>query len=115
MIYSGAQRLREPLEGARPPRPQAQRALLAVGGQRLILPPEGGVIGRSRDCAVVLDDSGVSRQHAEVRPSAAGWTVADLRSTNGVLLNGRALRGKQPLASGDRLELGSTQLVFELQ
>ncbi len=114
MIYSGAQRLREPIEAARP-QPRPPRALLLTSGRRLMLPPEGGIIGRSRDCAVVLEDSGVSRRHAELRPAGEGWTVADLGSTNGVLLNGRALRGAQPLSPGDRIELGSTQLVFELQ
>ena len=50
--------------------------------------PAGAVIGRSRDCDIVLDDAGVSRKHAEIRPSGDGWTVADLGSTNGVLVNG---------------------------
>jgi len=77
-------------------------------------PPGGGIIGRSRDCAVVLDDAGVSRRHAELRPDGDGWTIADLASTNGVLVNGRALQGVQSLHPGDQLELGSTQLVFEL-
>ena len=44
----------------------------------------------------------------------AGWTVEDLGSTNGVLLNGRETRGAQPLHGGDRLELGSTEIFFEL-
>ncbi len=112
MIYSGAARLREPLQAAHP---APARALLTVGGRRLLLAPEGALVGRSRDCAVVLEDSGVSRHHAEIRPSGEGWTVADLRSTNGVLLNDRPLRGVQELHHGDRLELGSTQLVFELE
>jgi pSer/pThr/pTyr-binding forkhead associated (FHA) protein len=56
---------------------------------------------------------GVSRRHAEVRPAADGWTVTDLGSTNGVLLNGRSAQGVAPLRAGDRLGLGSTELVFE--
>ena len=43
-----------------------------------------------------------------------GSTITDLGSTNGVILNGRAARGTQLLATGDRLELGSTEIVFEL-
>ncbi len=113
MIYSGAARLREPLE-ASPPRP-APLAVLTVNGRRITLPPGGGNIGRSRDCAVVLDDAGVSRRHAELRRAGDGWTIADLASTNGVLLNGNQLRGVQELHPGDRLELGSTQLVFEVE
>ena len=78
------------------------------------MPPRGATIGRSRECDIVLDDAGISRRHAEIRPAREGWTVADLGSTNGVRLNGRALRGAQPLQAGDRVELGSTEIVFEL-
>jgi hypothetical protein len=111
MIYSSSARLREPLEQARAERPP--RALLLVGGRRLVVAPEGAVIGRSRDCDVVLDDAGISRRHAHIRPTAQGWTIEDLRSTNGVLLNGERLRGARPLQLGDRIELGSTEIVFE--
>jgi hypothetical protein len=31
-----------------------------------------------------------------------------------VRLNGRALEGAQPLSAGDRVELGSTEIVFEI-
>ena len=113
MIYSGAARLREPVEEAQARR-RPPRALLALGGRRLLVPPEGGTIGRSRDCAIVLEDAGVSRHHAELRPDEDGWLVEDLGSTNGVLVNGRRIRGGQSLQDGDRLELGSTEVVFEL-
>lgn len=112
MIYSTSARTRLPLEEAHARR--AARALLAVAGRRLIVPPGGGVIGRSRDCDVVLEDAGASRRHAEIRPDADGWTLRDLGSTNGVRVNGRPLRGPQPLRPGDRVEIGSTEIVFEL-
>ena len=111
MIYSSSARLREPLEQARAARPP--RALLLVGGRRLVVAPEGAVIGRGRDCDVVLDDAGISRRHAHIRATPQGWTIEDLRSTNGVLLNGERLRGPRPLQIGDRIELGTTEIVFE--
>ena len=113
MIYSTSARVRGPLEEAQSPR-RAPRALLAVGSRRLLVPPAGGVIGRSRDCEIVLDDVGISRRHAELRPQPGGWTIEDLGSTNGVLVNGTQIRAPQPLAAGDRLELGSTEIRFEL-
>lgn len=113
MIYSTSARVRGPVEEAHARR-QSTRALLAVGGRRLLLPPAGGTIGRSRDCDIVLDDVGVSRRHAEIRPGADGWTIADLGSTNGVLINGKQVGGSEPLHPGDRVELGSTQIVFEV-
>jgi hypothetical protein len=113
MIYSSSARLRAPLEDAQARR-VPQRALLAVGGRRLLVPSGGGTIGRSRDCDVVLDDAGISRRHAEIRPGPDGWTVADLGSTNGVRVNGAEVRGAHALAPGDRVELGSTEIVFEV-
>jgi hypothetical protein len=113
MIYSTSERLGRPLQDAHARRPP-ERALLAVGGRRLIVPPGGGTIGRSRNCDVVLEDAGISRHHAELRPGPDGWTVADLGSTNGVRVNGAQVRGVQLLQSGDRVELGSTEIVFEL-
>ena len=71
-------------------------------------------IGRSRDCDIVLDDVGISRHHAEIRPGSDGWTVRDLGSTNGVLVNGQPALEAQPLQPGDRVELGSTEIVFEV-
>jgi hypothetical protein len=112
MIYSTSARTRQPLEEAQTRR--AARALLAVGGRRLIVPPGGGTIGRSRECDIVLDDAGASRRHAEIRPDHAGWALHDLASTNGVRVNGRAIHGVQPLRQGDRVEIGSTEIVFEL-
>jgi len=114
MIYSSSARVRGPLEEAQSHR-APQRAMLAVGARRMLLPPDGGVVGRSHECDVVLEDAGISRRHAEIRPRAEGWTVADLGSTNGVLLNGRPVRDEQPLHAGDKLELGSTEIVFELR
>jgi pSer/pThr/pTyr-binding forkhead associated (FHA) protein len=74
------------------------------------------VVGRSRDCDVVLADANVSRRHAEVRPAAAGtWTISDLGSTNGVLVNGHRIEGAEQLQTGDRIALGTAQIAFELQ
>lgn len=112
MIYNSS-RSREALGASRVMR-RSSRALLTVGGRRLALGPQGGVVGRSRDCDVVLEDTGVSRHHAELRPGEEGWTVSDLGSTNGVRVNGQDIRGPFVLQPGDRLQLGSTELVFDI-
>ncbi len=114
MIYSTAGRIRGPVEEAQGPRPT--RALLIAEGRRHVIPPGGATIGRSRDCDVVLADANVSRRHAEVLPAAAGaWTVADLGSTNGVLVNGRRIAGAELLTAGDRIALGTAEIAFELE
>jgi hypothetical protein len=113
MIYSTSARVRDALEQA-PGRRRSPRALLVVAGRRLLVPPQGATIGRSRDCEIVLDDTGVSRRHAELRSAGDGWTIEDLGSTNGVRVNGRELRGLQALDPGDVIELGSTRITFEV-
>jgi Protein of unknown function (DUF3662)/FHA domain len=113
MIYSSSAGVRGAVDETHARR-QPVRALLAVGGRRLLLPPGGGIVGRSRECDIVLDDVGVSRRHAEIRPRPDGWTVEDLGSTNGVLVNGRDARDAQLLHPGDRIELGSTEIIFEV-
>ena len=112
MIYSTSERLGGPVQAV--PGRRA-RAMLDLAGRRLLLPPSGGTIGRSHECDVVLDDAGISRRHAALRPAPdGGWLIEDLGSTNGVYVNGQRLRGSEPLQSGDVLELGSTEAVFEL-
>jgi FHA domain-containing protein len=114
MIYSTAGRLRAPVEEAQGVRPT--RALLVAEGRRHVIPPGGAVVGRSRECDVVLSDANVSRRHAEVRPVAAGgWMIADLGSTNGVRINGRQIAGAAQLTAGDHLVLGTAEISFELE
>ncbi|HEV2060593.1 MAG TPA: DUF3662 and FHA domain-containing protein [Solirubrobacteraceae bacterium] len=117
MIYSTAGRIREEVEqvqGVRPPGPT--RALLLAEGRRHVIAPGGALIGRSRDCDIVLADANVSRRHAEIRPGAAGtWTISDLGSTNGVLVNGHRISGAAPLRAGDRIVLGTADIGFEVE
>lgn len=113
MIYSAAERLQEPLEQRAKAR--NARALLVMQGKRLVVGAGGATLGRSRSCDVVLDDANVSRQHAEVRPRGGGWFVADLGSTNGVSVNGTRIEQAHALRPGDRIELGTTVLTFELE
>ena len=74
---------------------------------------DGGraVIGRSKDCDIQLADPNVSRKHAEVRQEGAAYWAVDLDSTNGMEVNGRRQK-RAKLRQGDRITLGSTELVF---
>ena len=70
------------------------------------------VIGRSRRCDIVLNDPNVSRQHTEIRRQDDGFMALDLGSTNGMRVNRRDVK-QAVLQHGDRIELGTTELVFE--
>lgn len=117
MVHSTAERLQEPLqrerrgrEGLRP-----RTAYLLAEGKRMPVGPRGVVLGRSRDCDLVLADANISRHHAEVRPAGEGWTVDDLGSTNGVRVNGRPVDGPTPVGPGDRIELGTVRVSLEVE
>jgi hypothetical protein len=113
MIFSASKRLREPLDAARARRPAG--ALLLLAGRRLLVPPNGAVLGRGRDCDIVIDDAGVSRRHAHILPVSEGWAIEDLGSTNGVRVNDEQIHGSHPLRVGDHIEVGSTEIVFEVR
>jgi hypothetical protein len=115
MVHSTADRIRQPVEETSPRRPS--RPVLVAGGVHHDLGLRGGTIGRSRECDVVLDDRNVSRRHAELRVQPDGsWTVRDLGSTNGVRVNGRDVGAEGgELRPGDVIELGTAEVVFELE
>jgi hypothetical protein len=113
MVY----RAREPepeavaAEPEQPPEVEREVVTLTVDGRVHPVTSRRVVLGRSRECDIRLDDGNVSRRHAELVQEGATYWLVDLGSTNGTQLNGeRVERGK--LADGDRITLGSTDVVF---
>ena len=106
MVYSttGARRVESPRKDS--------RVLLVSDDKRTVVTGDAFVIGRSRECDLVLDDPNVSRRHAELRREDGGWAVRDLGSTNGIKLNGQRSRGGR-LSPGDEITLGLSRLTFE--
>jgi len=94
--------------------PSQAQALLVGEGKRTVLRGARAVVGRSRDCDLVLDDPNVSRHHAELRHEGDGWTVADMGSTNGIKVNGRRVE-RAELSPGDRVTFGLIDLSFEVE
>jgi predicted component of type VI protein secretion system len=84
---------------------------LTVNGTKHELDEGKATIGRSKDCDIQLPDPNVSRRHAEVRQEGAAYWIVDLDSTNGMEVNGRRQK-RAKLRQGDRITLGSTELVF---
>lgn len=112
----------EYVEPARPispspaaPRSYRQRPYLDVDGDHYPLMGAITIIGRDDDVDVVLDDSGVSRRHSEIRVTNDGphlvASLSDLGSTNGTFLNGERITSVH-LDDGDRITVGRTSLIF---
>ncbi len=78
-------------------------------GRLYTLGPEQ-TVGRSPGCQVALDDTFASQVHARIFQGGEGWFIEDLGSTNGTFLNDRKVTSPQPLALGDRLRIGATEL-----
>lgn len=80
--------------------------------QEIDLPQGDTLIGRSANCQVTLDDPLVSREHARIRIQGATAVVEDLGSRNGVQLGGQPITRAASLGNGDRLRIGTQELVF---
>lgn len=80
--------------------------------QEFDLPRGTTLIGRSYDCHVTIEDPLVSRQHARIEVDGEHVTVFDLGSRNGVKVNGAGIKGSVELRHGDRLRIGTQELVF---
>jgi putative nucleotidyltransferase with HDIG domain len=71
--------------------------------------------GRLATLEIVLDDSSVSRRHAEIRNIENGWWVRDLDSTNGTYVNGVRLgNGERQLHARDIIQFGKVAMMVEL-
>ncbi len=80
--------------------------------QEFDLPRGATILGRSLDCHVTIEDPLVSRQHARVVIDDNGATIEDLGSRNGVKVNGVTVKGRTELKDGDRLRIGTQDLVL---
>ena len=72
------------------------------------------VIGRLPESEIQVHDSFISRVHCDITCSNQQFHLKDLGSANGTYRNGTRVF-QCPLASGDRIQVGNTTLVFELE
>ncbi|MBV9960512.1 MAG: FHA domain-containing protein, partial [Acidobacteria bacterium] len=70
-------------------------------------------IGRSARNDLCIPDPFASRVHAEVRREGDEYVLQDLGSANGTLYNGAPAGGSIPLAPGDRIQIGETEILFD--
>jgi serine phosphatase RsbU (regulator of sigma subunit) len=88
--------------------------LSSADGPEEILPLRGErlLVGRSRECDLVLPDVLLSRRHAELYRTARGWLVRDLGSMNGTRVNDARIDHERVLYDGDVVGVAGWRLAF---
>ena len=71
-------------------------------------------IGRMAGNAIQLPHGSVSQSHARIMRVGSDFFLKDLKSTNGTLVNGQAIKEIQ-LGDGDQVKLGDLTAVFRLE
>ena len=84
-----------------------------VAGRAFTVTAEGLKIGRDPANEVVIDDTGISRQHARVILHNGAVWVQDAGSRNGVFVNGERVADHKQMGAGDRISIGPN--VFEIR
>lgn len=87
---------------------------LKLGHQDFVLPHGIVVLGRDPACLITFLDSLMSRKHARIRCDGEHAVIEDLESRNGTRINGILISGPHSLRDGDRIGIGSSELVFTL-
>lgn len=70
------------------------------------------VIGRDAGCEIVLDYTGISREHARITVRGSDAVIEDLGSKNGTWVNDVRIDGEVRLQDRDRVRLGGVPLTF---
>jgi SARP family transcriptional regulator, regulator of embCAB operon len=96
-------------------RQSAVAGLRDAAGRRYPLQAPATRIGRLADNDIVLNDDEVSRHHAVIIDTGSSFMITDLRSANGVLVQGQRLHPSATLADGDHIGICGHEFTFEIQ
>src|SRR5438105_5573809 len=91
------------------------KLVVVFGGktvERKEVEAERYIIGRSQDCDLVIDNLGISRQHAEIVMEAGVPIVKDMKSNNGTYVNGKRVT-RYNLNDGDEIAIGKFTITFQ--
>lgn len=96
-----------------PHTPETWGQLSLPNGTPIPLTHWENIIGRGKTADVYLNYPSISRQHAALcRGEDENWTVYDLGSKGGTLVNGERVEGSAPVKLGDTISLGGVPLIF---
>jgi hypothetical protein len=75
---------------------------------------EGLLLGRLRECELLLNHPSVSRVQAGIKQIEGNYFIFNLRPSNPVKLNGKPIEHNEALGAGDVLEIGPFVLDMDL-
>ncbi len=72
------------------------------------------VVGRDESCPVQILDELISRKHLQISYAEGDrrYRALDMKSANGVFLNGRQIASEVGLQDGDVIEIGKSRIMF---
>ncbi len=82
-----------------------------TAGARYLLDTDVTTVGRHPEADIFFDDVTVSRRHAEITRTAAGFELVDQRSLNGTYVNGERV-DRAVLTNGSEVRVGKFRLNF---
>ena len=94
-------------------KPTIAQLTFVADGRVMPLSEAEYLVGRHRDNQIQVSDLGVSGFHARIFRGPDGYVIEDLKSRNGVWLNGTRVF-QAILKQGDKLRLGATDLTYEI-
>lgn len=77
-----------------------------------LTPGQVMTVGRAATNRIVLHDEVCSRHHCEVFQNGTSWTLRDLGSRNGTLVDGEPVKGDVELKPGQLIQIGPCELAF---
>jgi hypothetical protein len=113
-----------PPPSAPPPPPPAKGATVSLSkalfcilgsGDAIRVEKDSAIVGRSRNCDIVIPSAKVSRQHASISRVADDYFIEDLGSANGVWRDGEKMAGRVKIEHGDVFTISEESLTFEFR
>jgi len=86
-------------------------AYLVINSQIFPLSKEVTRIGRKLENDLVIQDPQISRSHAEIHKIEGEYTLVDMQSTGGTLIDNQRISAHR-LSSGDLFYLANTPIMF---
>lgn len=95
-------------------------SLFVISGDKVDYYPLGKrthVVGRNEAVPIQIVDKQVSRKHMQIRfdKEKECYYALDMKSRNGIFVNGRKIDNETILADGDMIRIGDVDMLFTLK